>query len=66
LQKSALFGAALSQWEARLLSRRLDHLAQRLEPVSATRGDGHGNDILSFETSGADRLIEVKTTAYGQ
>jgi hypothetical protein len=51
---------------ARLLSLRRDHLAQRVERVSATRGDGLGYDILSFESSGADRLIEVKTTAYGQ
>ena len=50
----------------RLLSQRLDRLTQRAERGSATCGDGHGNDILSFETSGADRLIEVKTTAYGQ
>jgi hypothetical protein len=33
---------------------------------ASLRGDGLGYDILSFETSGADRLIEVKTTAYGQ
>jgi Domain of unknown function (DUF3883) len=29
------------------------------------RGDGEGYDILSFEESGAERLIEVKTTKYG-
>ena len=46
--------------------QRQGRLAQRVERVSATRGDGLGYDILSFETSGADRLIEVKTTAYGQ
>jgi Domain of unknown function (DUF3883) len=33
--------------------------------VSETRGDGLGYDVLSFEISGQERLIEVKTTAYG-
>lgn len=50
---------------ARLLAARKDALAGRVERVSATRGDGLGYDVLSFETSGRDRLIEVKTTAYG-
>jgi hypothetical protein len=40
-------------------------LADRIEHVSRTRGDGLGYDILSFETSGRERLIEVKTTAFG-
>lgn len=41
-------------------------LAERIEHVSATKGDGLGYDILSFEANGAERLIEVKTTAFGQ
>jgi hypothetical protein len=52
--------------QARLLSMRLEKLAARVERVSTTKGDGLGYDILSFEKSGADRLIEVKTTSYGQ
>lgn len=40
-------------------------LASRVERVSETRGDGLGYDVLSFEMSGRERLIEVKTTAYG-
>ena len=40
-------------------------LADRIEHVSRTRGDGLGYDILSFEASGRERLIEVKTTAFG-
>lgn len=51
--------------QARLESLRLSHLAKRVERVSVTRGDGLGFDILSFEKSGEDRLIEVKTTASG-
>lgn len=43
----------------------MDHLADRVECVSETRGDGLGFDVLSFESSGEERLIEVKTTAYG-
>ena len=37
-------------------------LAERVEHVAQTKGDGLGFDILSFEVSGAERLIEVKTT----
>lgn len=39
-------------------------LAERIEHVSQTRGDGLGHDVLSFETDGRERFIEVKTTAY--
>ena len=49
----------------RLLRQRLDHLAKKVERLSVTKGDGMGYDILSFEKSGAERLIEVKTTKYG-
>jgi len=50
---------------------RLHHLgkpglADRVEHVAVTLGDGAGFDIRSFEVTGADRLIEVKTTAYGK
>lgn len=40
-------------------------LADRVERVSETRGDGLGYDVLSFEANGKERLIEVKTTAFG-
>lgn len=40
-------------------------LAERIEHVSASRGDGFGYDIHSFEEDGRDRLIEVKTTRFG-
>src|SRR5690606_20583960 len=42
-----------------------ERLAAKIEHVSKLRGDGDGFDILSFETSGKERLIEVKTTKYG-
>ncbi|WP_238346154.1 DUF3883 domain-containing protein [Luteimonas saliphila] len=41
-------------------------LADRVEQVSETQGDGLGFDVLSFETDGRERLIEVKTTAFGE
>jgi hypothetical protein len=34
--------------------------------MAATQGDGLGFDVLSFEDSGRERLIEVKTTTFGQ
>lgn len=39
-------------------------LAGRVEHVSKTRGDGLGYDVLSYEESGRERFIEVKTTAF--
>lgn len=51
---------------ARLIAARHEPLAAKIEHVSATRGDGDGFDILSYEVSGRERLIEVKTTKYGE
>jgi len=58
-----------------LFALRLEHqrlweaghrqLANRIEHVSQTQGDGLGYDILSFESDGAERLLEVKTTSFG-
>lgn len=41
-------------------------LADRVEHVAATQGDGLGFDVLSFESDGRERLVEVKTTSFGQ
>jgi hypothetical protein len=41
-------------------------LAERIEHVSKTKGDGLGFDIASYEADGRERLIEVKTTRFGQ
>lgn len=41
-------------------------LAEKVEHISLSRGDGEGFDVLSFEESGEERLIEVKTTKYGR
>jgi hypothetical protein len=40
-------------------------LAARIEHTSKVRGDYEGYDILSSDETGAERLIEVKTTKYG-
>ncbi|XOV83679.1 MAG: DUF3883 domain-containing protein [bacterium] len=50
---------------ARLLSEGRDTLAKDVEHVAESRGDGLGYDVLSFNRDGSERLIEVKTTAYG-
>lgn len=52
--------------QARLVRAGKDRLAGRVERVSETRGDGTGFDILSFEESGSERFVEVKTTRYGK
>jgi hypothetical protein len=49
----------------RLLRAGKHGLAERIEHVARTRGDGLGYDIQSFEEDGRDRLIEVKTTRFG-
>lgn len=41
-------------------------LSDRVEHVAATKGDGLGFDVLSFERSGKERFIEVKTTAFAK
>lgn len=68
--KNISLGAAGEQFvvrfeKARLIRAGQESLASKVEHVSATRGDSAGFDILSFEITGRERLIEVKTTAYG-
>jgi hypothetical protein len=69
--RNAFLGAAGEEFAMEAEYRRLRDagqrtLAERIEHVSRTRGDGLGYDILSFETDGRPRLIEVKTTRFGQ
>ena len=51
---------------ARLLHSGKADLADKVRHVAALDGDGAGFDVRSFEADGTDRLIEVKTTAYGK
>jgi hypothetical protein len=54
------------RFEQERLRRVGEHkLADQVEHVSLTQGDGPGYDIRSFEVDGRDRLIEVKTTRFG-
>ncbi|QEI09417.1 DUF3883 domain-containing protein [Pigmentiphaga aceris] len=64
-------GCAGELFVADLEARRLHAagqktLSERVEHVAATQGDGLGYDVLSFEDDGRERLIEVKTTSFGQ
>lgn len=56
---------ALNYERARLIHAGQEILASKIEHTSKVRGDHEGYDILSFEASGEERLIEVKTTKYG-
>ena len=69
--RNRLLGLAGEEFAVRFESERLwragqKRLADRIEHVSRTRGDGEGYDILSFEESGRERLVEVKTTTFGE
>lgn len=50
----------------RLVAMGQHRLADRVEHVSVSKGDGLGYDVLSFESDGKERLIEVKTTTFGR
>lgn len=47
----------------RLIEAGRKNLAKKIRWVSQEEGDGAGYDILSFSTSGEERLLEVKTTS---
>jgi hypothetical protein len=52
--------------QARLESAGKGQLAAGVTHVSVERGDGLGYDVLSFEEDSRERLIEVKTTKFGE
>lgn len=53
------------EYETRRLYREgRSDLADRIEHVSESRGDGLGYDILSYDCDGRERFIEVKTTSF--
>lgn len=54
----------LNYERAKLIHTGKTSLADKVEHVSQVRGDQEGYDILSFEPTGEERLIEVKTTKY--
>jgi hypothetical protein len=50
----------------RLVRLGQQRLADSVQHVSQSRGDGLGYDILSYEQDGRERFIEVKTTSFGR
>ncbi|WP_232540347.1 DUF3883 domain-containing protein [Azohydromonas aeria] len=58
------FALSFERW--RLVQLGVGQLADKVEHVSRTQGDGLGYDILSFEMDGSERFIEVKTTAFDE
>lgn len=50
---------------AKLAAAGKSRLADRVEHVAQTQGDGLGYDILSFTPRGEEHFIEVKTTRLG-
>jgi hypothetical protein len=50
----------------RLNALGLPRLADQVEHVSKTKGDGLGYDVLSFDPDGKERFIEVKTTSFAK
>jgi hypothetical protein len=50
----------------RLIALGEQRLADKVDHVSKSKGDGLGYDVLSFEADGRERFIEVKTTTFGR
>jgi hypothetical protein len=68
--RNAALGLAGEQLVMRYEQERLsqaghDRLADKIIHISAVESDSRGFDILSYETDGRERLIEVKTTRFG-
>ncbi len=54
----------VSYEQHRLMQAGHAKLADKVEHIAETQGDGAGFDVLSFEADGRERWIEVKTTAF--
>ena len=68
--RNSALGLAGEQLVMRYEQERLarageDRLAGKIIHISATKSDSLGFDVLSYETDGRERLIEVKTTRFG-
>lgn len=50
----------------RLIELGQPRLADKVEHVSKSKGDGLGYDVLSYESNGKERFVEVKTTTFGR
>jgi hypothetical protein len=70
-RESEKLGKSGEEWVVRYERLRLieverPDLAEKVERISETSGDGAGYDVLSFEEDGTERFIEVKTTNSGK
>ena len=63
-QAGELFALAFERW--RLIQSGAGQLADKVCHASFDEGDGLGYDIRSFDPSGHERYIEVKTTSFGE
>ena len=61
---SEQFVVQFEHW--RLNQLGLYKLADQVNHVSQSKGDGLGYDVLSFEADGRERLREVKTTSFAR
>lgn len=69
--RNTTLGLAGEEFVVRFEHWRLNQLGQpkladRVEHVSQTQGDGLGYDVRSFDADGKERFIEVKTTAFSK
>jgi hypothetical protein len=58
------FTVLFEHWRLNELGQH--RLADKVEHVAKSKGDGLGYDVLSYESDGRERLIEVKTTSFGR
>lgn len=58
------FIVAYERW--RLSALGSEKLAGKVEHVAVTQGDGLGFDVLSYDVSGREKFIEVKTTSFAK
>lgn len=69
--RNASLGKAGEEFVVAFEQRRLHQLgfkklADKVDHVALSKGDGLGFDVHSFDITGKDRFIEVKTTAWGK
>ena len=69
--RNASLGKAGEEFVVEFEQRRLHELgkkklADKVEHVAITQGDGLGYDVCSFDDAGTPQFIEVKTTAWGK
>ena len=69
--RNSLLGTAGEEFVVAYERQRLHEagkkrLAERVDHIALSKGDGLGYDVLSFDTTGRELFIEVKTTGFGK